>query len=270
MEEKTNERFNIEFDVEKTFLALTSYNVRFGQEYTLEPLLPKGIKEDEYGNYVYTIGESRTMFTAHLDDASWGNSGKKVTHRRDGDFITTDGSTILGADDKAGVTILMYMINNRIPGTYYFFLGEESGMQGAKGILSIKREWFTENFDRCVSFDRRGYGSIISRQIGRKGCSDEFVDTLKSQYDSLGLPHRNDPGGIYTDSASFIGIIPECTNISVGYFNEHTSYERQNIIYLEKLCKASIKIDWESLPTVGVKGGGDDRYYGFGEYGDWY
>lgn len=272
-EEKTDERLSFsKFDVKETFLNLTKYNTPYGTESILEPLLPNGIKKDEFGNYYYRVGnKSKTMFTAHLDDASWGSGIDEVNHVINGEMIETDGTTILGADDKAGVTILLYMIHHKVPGTYYFFLGEESGMQGSKGILRIKRNWFSTNFKRCISFDRRGYGSIISRQIGQQCCSNQFVDALKEQYDSLGLKHRNDPGGIFTDSAAFIGVIPECTNISVGYFNEHSHHEQQNIEYLERLSKASIKIKWEELPTVGVKGrrfGRDDTYY-YNDYGIW-
>ena len=247
---------------------MTKYNTPYRTEDKVKHLLPKNIKKDEFGNYYLRIGKSKTMFTAHLDDASWGGV-EPVTHVFKGDFIETDSSTILGADDKAGVVIMMYMIENKIPGTYYFFLGEESGLKGSKGILIIKKDWFKTNFKRCVSFDRRGYGSIISRQMGGQCCSPEFVESLKKQYDSVGLPHRNDSGGIYTDSATFMGIIPECTNLSVGYFNEHSHSESQNIVYLEKLAKASIQIDWENLPTVGVKNG-RNLYGGYQSYGDFY
>jgi hypothetical protein len=44
--------------------------------------------------------------------------------------------------------------------------------------------------------------------------------------------------------------IEECTNISVGYLNEHTGKEFQNISYLERLCKASLSVNWSSLPIV--------------------
>jgi hypothetical protein len=80
-------------------------------------------------------------------------------------------------------------------------------------------------------------------------CSNEFSNSLCEKLNKFGLKYRQDDTGIVTDSASFMGIIPECTNISVGYFNEHTFKERQNINFLEKLCKAASKIDWESLPT---------------------
>ena len=44
--------------------------------------------------------------------------------------------------------------------------------------------------------------------------------------------------------------IPECTNVSVGYNNEHTGREIQNMTYLEKLCKAVLKVNWKELPVV--------------------
>lgn len=54
---------------------------------------------------------------------------------------------------------------------------------------------------------------------------------------------------MWCDSAVFMDIIPECTNISVGYVNEHTFTERQDIEHLEKLVDACINTDWEGLPV---------------------
>ena len=59
-----------------------------------------------------------------------------------------------------------------------------------------------------------------------------------------------DNTGILTDSAQFVNLIPECTNISVGYYREHGNDEHQDIDHLYKLCKACISIDWETLPIV--------------------
>ena len=80
-------------------------------------------------------------------------------------------------------------------------------------------------------------------------CSNQFADALSAQFDKGGLSLKRDKTGIFTDSANFINLIKECTNISVGYFNEHTNKEYQNITYLEKLCKACLEIDWENLPV---------------------
>src|ERR1035437_491169 len=144
------------------------------------------------------------------------------------------------------------MISNNVPGLYYFFIGEERGGIGS-GQLSYLYEdvEYLKSIKRCVSFDRRNYHSVITQQLGRKCCSNEFASALCKEYNTKGGMHLSlDTTGIYTDSASFIDNIPECTNISVGYFHEHTSQEYQNITYLKKLAEASVKINWNSLPTT--------------------
>ncbi len=239
-------------DIKETFLKLTDYTYTLGDEHLLKDRLPKDVIEDEIGNYYMKIGETETMFCAHLDTAAW--QKEKVVHdifvTKKGDTgIGTDGFTILGADDKAGVVILLNLIENKIPGLYYFFIGEESGLVGSRGIIKSKPEEF-EKYKRCIAFDRRDYGSVITKQMGKTCCSDEFANELIKELDRNGMKYKQDPFGIYTDSAVFTEIIPECTNLSVGYFNEHSTDEVQNITYLEELAKATVGIKWEELPIV--------------------
>lgn len=246
-------------DVKETFLKLTKFTIPHGMEYTLEEYFPEDIKEDGCGNYFIQIGDSKTVFTCHMDTACW--KYEEVTHVFEGDMITTDGSTVLSADDKNGMTILLYMIDQKVPGTYYFFQGEESGMVGAELSLRRNRDFFNQ-FDRMVSFDRRGYTSIITHQIGRRGCTEEFASALADEFGYHEMLYKADPTGIFTDSAAFIGIIPEVTNLSVGYFSEHSHVETTNIVFLEKLAKTACLIKWEELPTIGVKHlKMDGRYY---------
>jgi hypothetical protein len=239
-------------DILKTFISLTDYTYGFGEEAELLPKLPKDLKEDSQGNYYMEIGETESMFCCHLDTAAW--EKEKVTHdvftTKKGDTgVGTSGDTILGADDKAGVVILMNMIEHNIPGLYYFFIGEESGGVGSKGIVRREPKKF-EKYKRCIAFDRRDYGSIITKQMGRACCSEKFADALIAQFDAANMPHKQDPFGVYTDSANFVDIISECTNLSVGYFNEHSISEVINITYLEELCEATLKVKWEELPAV--------------------
>jgi len=240
---------NPENKILTTFLELTSETYPYGKEDDLMAhmiecdIVPRDIQRDQQGNYFYKIGESRTIFTAHLDTV-----GKKVSvfHLFDGDFIKTDGKTILGADDKAGVTILSYMIQNKIPGLYYFFKGEECGCVGSS-MLALKSN-MNKDYDRMISFDRKGYSSVITHQGSIRCCSDEFANKLSEELNYFGFNYRIDTGGIYTDSAEFSDQISECTNISVGYFSEHTTSERQNILHLENLANACLYIEWEKLP----------------------
>jgi hypothetical protein len=59
-----------------------------------------------------------------------------------------------------------------------------------------------------------------------------------------------DDTGSFTDSANFIQNINECTNVSIGYFNEHTNNEYQNITFLQNLCKACVCVDWANLTVA--------------------
>ncbi len=238
-----------------TFLNLTSRTYPYGLEDGLvadmkrRGIFPEDLQKDVHGNYYYQIGESRTIFASHLDTAT--KVSAKVNHVFDGDIIKTDGTTVLGADDKAGVTVMLWMMNHKVPGLYYFFIGEEVGCIGS-GLAAKSISDFKGKYDRIISFDRRDVGSVITHQSWSRCCSDAFADELASQLNGagLGLEYKKDDGGVYTDSAEFVDIIPECTNLSVGYYKEHTTTESQDIEHLRKLAEACLKIDWDNLPTV--------------------
>jgi hypothetical protein len=240
-------------DIRSTFLSLTSKTYPHGHEEEVMQFMPKDLQKDQFGNYYKIIGKSETMFTSHLDTADRKQLPVEVYSVEDnGDEIfITDGKSILGADDKSGVAVMLYMIAHNIPGIYYFFIGEERGGIGSNKLASIyETVTHLKNVKRCISFDRRNYYSVITNQLGRTCCSDKFASELAKELNKSGLKLSLDTTGIYTDSASFIDDIAECTNISVGYFNEHTTSERQNISYLERLAKACLKVNWEDLPTI--------------------
>jgi hypothetical protein len=234
--------------IKEVFIRMTSRTVPYGHEddfvRDIMPLIfPEGIQKDDWGNYFYKIGESRTIFASHLDTVS--KEYQSVTHVFDGKYIKTDGKTTLGADDKAGVTVLLWMIQNNIPGLYYFFIGEEVGCIGSG--LAAKYGDFKGKYDRIISFDRRDVESIITFQSYSRCCSDAFADDLCHELNKSGMVYSKDTGGVYTDSAEFVDIIPECTNVSVGYYKEHTTEEKQDIEHLINLCKACVEVDWENL-----------------------
>lgn len=271
-------------NIKETFLTLTKRRYPMGTEDLamdlVKDMLPDvKFEKDEFDNYFTYIpkvdgSDSDTMFTSHLDTINSGpygyNNGKKwnttlrkyefdvdakvddmsIKHVMDGDFVKTDGETNLGADDKAGVAIMMNMISEKVPGLYYFFMGEESGCVGSSSLSRVfesKTEFPTMN--KCISFDRKGYDSIITEQMG-VCASDEFAKELAKRYEEYGFWFKPDPTGVYTDSAEFTDVIPECSNISCGYFHEHTKSEKQDLEFLELLGIVSTQIDWETLPIV--------------------
>lgn len=258
-------------NIKEKFLELTSRTYPHGTEEDVFSLLNPELEKDEFGNLFIKIGESDVMFTSHLDTAT--SALTKVNHVFEKNIIKTDGKSILGADDKAGVTIMLYMIENKIPGLYYFFLGEEVGCVGSKKVAGKYKTEKLEGINKVISFDRRGTDSVITFQSSTRCCSEKFGEELSKQLNLAEetFSYKNDPTGVLTDSIQFISIYPECTNISVGYRSEHTFSESQDIEHLEKLANACLKVDWNNLPVE--RDPSKKEYRSYGSYGgydyDW-
>ena len=255
--------------IRKKFLKLTQNTYPYGTESFLENHLPRGYKSDKFGNYYISVGDNyTTMFTCHLDTAC--GIMEPVNHRFSGNFIMTDGTTILGADDKAGMCVVLYMIERKVPGLYYFFIGEECGCVGSSDLADEieKKGDYPKELDsikKVVSFDRRGTQSVITDQFYGECCSNQFAEALCKELNYTGLMMKPDNTGVLTDSAQFMGICPECTNISVGYYDEHTTKEKQDIDFLYKLCKSVTNVNWESLPIER-----EPAKYSWGGYGEFW
>lgn len=260
-------------DIKQTFLDWTTHTVPFGKEDKyLKKLLPSYFKKDSAGNYYHIIGNSTTMFTAHLDTVG-GDKKVNVVIDDEKGLIKTDGESILGADDKAGVVVLLYMIEKKVPGFYLFPIGEEVGCVGSGKLtkhltetsekskivldgkdgpiekeVELPKENIYKNIRKVISLDRMGYTSVITHQMDQRCCSDNFAKSLAAELNKHGFDYDLDDSGMYSDSAEFADIYPECTNLSVGYFAQHTDNETQDIQFLEALCEACTKVNWENLP----------------------
>jgi len=237
----------------ETFLELTEYTTPFKSETDFEKFLTSridGLQKDQIGNYHKIIGESETLFTCHLDN--YCKEKEKVNHVITDNIIATDETTVLGGDNKAGVLAILYLISNNVPGHYCFFIGEEPILSGGLYGSTLFAEHYIDmvkDYKRAIAFDRKQMGSIITRQSAQYCCSEEFTNELIERFAEQGLEMQADPTGYYTDTSSFMEIIPECTNISIGVWGEHTFKEYVDIEYTEKVAIAASKIDWESLPT---------------------
>lgn len=208
---------------------------------------------DRDGNYIVTIPGpgSRVLWTAHCDTAD--SEPKLVNMKWRGDTLMTDGRSILGADDKVGCAIMAMMIRAGCPGTYAFFQGEEVGCVGSRAMA---QETPILDYDACISLDRRGYESVITRQRGDRCCSDKWATDLSTAiYNESGgdISLRPDPTGVFTDSAEFTDLIPECTNLSVGYFSQHTHAEKTDVSFAYSLCCALIKVAHKNLVPLPVR-----------------
>jgi hypothetical protein len=198
---------------------------------------------DDHGNWhvwvPYPPGYDgpNVMWASHCDTADRDPTAVKFVW--DGDLVGTDKKSILGADDKTGVTIMCMMIRAGVPGHYVFFCGEEVGCIGSKALA---KECEMGVYDCCISLDRKGYTSIITHQCGSRTASDSWAAELAGRLNDLNPSFQYSPDntGVFTDSREFSDVIPECTNISVGYFKQHTNDEQQDVEFAYDLCIALI------------------------------
>jgi len=218
---------------------------------------------DGNGNYIIQVG-NRTdiVFTAHHDTVhtKGGMQTVEVVGNKVG-LPTQSMSNCLGADCTTGIWLILNMIAHKVSGIYIIHADEESGCIGSKALVKSKPQWL-DQVDTVISFDRYGTNSVITYQSGFRTCSDEFGKSLSR---ILGMGHELDDGGSYTDSNAYKDVVPECTNLSVGYYSQHTNREHQNLTYAEDLCKKLIKADWDKLVISRDPNVTDSLYYyGYG------
>jgi hypothetical protein len=190
---------------------------------------------------------SKTLFIAHVDTVHKDTGVNKI--KKTQTHWYADGAP-LGADDGAGCAMLMHLIHSGVAGYYIFSQGEECGGIGAKFIATHHKD-LLKQFDRAIAFDRRGIDSVISHQGMGRCASDSFCQSLASALNEHNdnLMYSPDDTGVYTDTAEFTEDIPECTNISVGYYNEHGDRENLDIVHFAALAAAAVMVDWDALPT---------------------
>lgn len=127
------------------------------------------------GNLIATLRGNGSapaiFFTCHMDTVAPGNG---IKPQIDGDYIKSDGTTILGSDDKAGLAALFEGIKivkeqNLKHGTVQFLItvGEEAGLFGAR------------NIDRSLIEAEYGFALDSTGKVG------EIVTSAPSQVEIL-------------------------------------------------------------------------------------
>ena len=205
---------------------------------------------DSAGNVHVDIRKTdqhRTMFTSHTDTVHRHGGVNKVRVDTNAQrvMLRADGDA-LGADDGSGIALMCHMIEADVPGYYVFFRGEECGGIGSKWLAKHKPELFAL-FDRAVAFDRAGYSDVITHQGMGRCCSDAWANLLADALNDHGLLYMPDDTGVYTDTAEFVDLVSECTNLSVGYKHQHGDREEQDLTHLVAMATALVQIDWDGL-----------------------
>ena len=176
------------------------------------------------GNLIATMkgnveDADRIYFTCHMDTVVPG-IGIKPEVREDG-YVYSDGTTILGADDKAGIAALFEMIRvvkeEQIPhGDLQFIItaGEESGLMGAK---EMDPSLITSEYGYAVDSDGKVGGIVTAAPYQAK-----VYATIYGKTAHAGVAPEKGVSAISIASkaiaAMTLGRIDEETTANIGSF----------------------------------------------------
>lgn len=214
------------------------------------------VETDGFGNIwasvpAKTASAPSILWSCHVDTVDARQEEKAVYLGADGivRLRNKKPGRCLGADDGAGVWLLLEMLRARVPGTYVFHRGEEKGRLGSLYVARTEPRRLG-GIDAAIAFDRRGRDNIITHQMSERGCSEAFVKSLGRAINSASngaLDYAADDSGSYTDTYSYFDTVPECCNLSVGYSGEHGPNETLDWGHLLALRAAILRADFTAL-----------------------
>ncbi len=204
---------------------------------------------DIHGNFHCDRGRNSTvLWSAHVDTVhrSPGMQRVKETRGRLALGKPRDGvrRECLGGDDTVGVYLLREMVLAGIPGHYVFHVGEERGCIGSRA-LADSHAVELQAYQYAIALDRAGISDVVTYQHGKRCCSEVFSESIAGLLtDVAGYSSAH---GVYTDTAEYVRLIPECTNLSVGYYHQHTAAEYVDTVHVRALREALLAFDETQL-----------------------
>lgn len=202
---------------------------------------------DAHGNWHVTVSDAPVLWSCHTDTVHHEEGIQRVDYRPKTGVLKLHKkekiSNCLGADCSAGVFLMTEMIKAKVPGHYVFHYGEEHGCIGSRKLAQYHAD-FLQQFQFAIALDRGGSADIITHQSFGRTASDEFAVSLAEQ---LGGYYKPCDGGIYTDTNEYAELIPECSNVSVGYSGAHSYNEQLDTRHLLALLDRLLALDVTQL-----------------------
>lgn len=178
------------------------------------------------------VFKKKMMFAAHLDVVCEFEATDLLVEL---DNIVTRKKGILGADDRAGVAIILNLlkevgnIKGIPPFKFVFTVGEEQRQYGAKAI----DPGFFEDVSFGISLDRRNCKDIVYRSRSQEYSTLEFAEgvaRVSSRIFSVENEFVPCEGGISDLHVWSEKDTRPCVNLSVGYTQEHHDFENLNLV----------------------------------------
>jgi len=148
-----------------TYIRLAKSNEQDDFIEELLKILPRTSMQDEYGNIIVKIGTNSPiiLFSCHIDMVSYEReeSRQELTIINNC-YLQSKENNQLGADDGAGIWLMLNMIKSNIPGLYIFHKDEEIGCLGSNYIMHHKPEALS-GIKYAIAFDRGRANSRIKQ-----------------------------------------------------------------------------------------------------------
>lgn len=196
----------------------------------------------ETGDYVYAIGDVPIVLVAHLDTVHISIPSEIYYDREEQVIWSPQG---IGADDRAGVYAIFRMVMDGLRPHVLFTTDEEKGGIGA----AMAAKELSPELDFAIELDRKG-----------------ALDSVFYECDNPEFEKHINEYGFSTDWGTFSDISTLCpewgiagVNLSIGYVDEHTKYERLHVDHMldtiEKVTKIikehdSKKNKYKYIPSV--------------------
>jgi acetylornithine deacetylase/succinyl-diaminopimelate desuccinylase-like protein len=184
---------------------------------------------DAMGNVWSVAKPGRPLLCVHLDTvpACWNRPFARKMTIEDG---VLSGNGMIGADDKAGIYLILHLIGQgRTDFNFLFTVREENGREGIVHFLG--QEALT-GIPYALVLDRRDGGDIICVENGYG--TPEFETWLAAILEPFGYG----PAEGSLSDADVLCEVLDCANLSVGYHQPHSARDFLVLPQLENAIAA--------------------------------
>ncbi|MDR2585390.1 MAG: M20/M25/M40 family metallo-hydrolase [Prevotellaceae bacterium] len=254
---------------------VADYIIRFLTDLGFEPFTDDSaaITGSDTGNVVCKInGGGDFVVLCHMDTARTTKEVKPVFHD---DRITSDGTTILGADDRAGISAVLFALRKAVaekkairPFTLVFTTCEESTLLGSKSLQldpAIKSGFVFDTWLPTGGFVNESCGAValaidVFGKASHSGVAPEKgINAIQIAVEALA---KFSFGRINADTTANIGLIKggEATNVVPDHVGLEGEVRSKNREMVEQEAQAVRKHFEEAAAKYGGKAQVDIRW----------
>lgn len=224
---------NTEYDLLERLVSLTQKEMRSTLGYYLQKKYPNNVIMTK--DYIVAVGDIPIALVAHMDTVFSDPPLDVYYDQRKGVMWSPDG---LGADDRAGIFAILYIIKSGLRPSIILTTDEEKGGVGAQKLAKLPCP--IPNLKYLIQLDRRG------------DCDCVFYDCYAPDFvkyiECFGFVEKL---GSFTDISFLMPAWNICgVNLSVGYENEHSVLETLNVNSMfATIDKVIMMLSFDNIPT---------------------